>query len=88
MEFGSVRVLARGVFQEGSRTDERTIFVAPYGDPVDPGHGPRVSVICDNSGLRRKVPEGRFFAWCLGEIDQPWNYEDGVLVIDPIAIFK
>jgi hypothetical protein len=84
-------VLARGDF-EASRgiigtIGPTTTFLAPYGDRASASLHPMIRVRCASSGLRSEVPEGKFWARCLGTV-QGWDRVNGQLVIDPIAIFK
>ncbi len=77
-----------GVEVNGARGHgSSTTFLAPYGEPHHAGPPPMISLRCANSGLRSEVPEGRFWARCLGTV-QGWDRITGHLVIDPIAIFK
>ena len=38
-------------------------------------------------GLRDDVPEGQFFARCLGTV-QGWDRTSGQLIVNPLAIFR
>jgi hypothetical protein len=44
-------------------------------------------VRCVNTGLRDDVPDGQFFARCLGTV-QDWDRISGQLVVNPLAIFR
>ncbi|MFF8837312.1 hypothetical protein [Streptomyces sp. NPDC015130] len=83
-------VLIRGRFRttgEDSADGPSTVFLAPYGDPADPSHGPRVRVTCATEGLRAQVPQGTFSARCLDRV-QEWNAAEGVLEVQAMAIFR
>ncbi|MFE0023474.1 hypothetical protein [Amycolatopsis sp. NPDC059021] len=82
---GYVSVLGR--FKAVSKTEQTTIFTAPYGDPGEAGGGARVRVECVDEGLRRNRGEGTFQARCLGKV-QEWDPHSRELVIHPIAIFQ
>ncbi|GLZ42687.1 hypothetical protein [Actinokineospora sp. NBRC 105648] len=79
-------VSVRGVFRMTEHNGGRPVFLAPFGDPDDPGAGPQLRVECHQDGLRDdEIPEGPFHARCLGKV-QSWN--SGELVVRPIAIFQ
>lgn len=84
-------VLARGIFHIEPTPDappDTTMFLAPYGGlPAADGLAPMIRVRCANSGLRDDVPDGQFYARCLGTV-RGWDTNKGHLIIDPIAIFK
>ncbi|MEV8440137.1 hypothetical protein AB0425_22395 [Actinosynnema sp. NPDC051121] len=81
-------VSVKGVFRVASDGGEKTVFLAPFGDPDDPEDGPQVRVECLNAGLRDDaVPEGGFQARCLGKV-QAWKADSRQLVIKPIAMFQ
>jgi hypothetical protein len=83
-------VLARGDFEVSTgagSSGATTTFLAPYGDRAGAGPPSMIRVRCASNGLRSEVPEGRFWARCLGTV-QGWDRASGQLVIDPIAIFK
>ncbi len=86
---GNSYVLARGIFhiEASPATASSTMFLAPYGPPAATGSDPMIRVRCVNSGLRDDVPEGHFWARCLGTV-QGWDARNGHLILDPIAIFK
>jgi hypothetical protein len=85
---GRAYVLARGGFEAGAASGaSSTVFLAPYGNGGATGPSPAIRVRCANSGLRGEIPDGRFWARCLGTV-QGWDRDTGQLVIDPIAIFK
>jgi hypothetical protein len=90
-ELGSgAYVLARGVFQMEATpeaTGATTTFLAAYGDAGAVGRHPKLRLRCANSGLRDDVPDGQFFARCLGTV-QGWDRAAGHLVINPVAIFR
>jgi hypothetical protein len=76
-----------GFFNKETDDEGTTVFLAPYGEPDVPDHGPRVRIECVTSGLRRTVPRRPFQARCLGKV-QNWDRRSGELVIEPIAIFQ
>ncbi len=80
-------VSVRGLFKKASQTKEETIFLAPYGELSDPEQSPRVRLKCVTNGLRDTVPDGMFYARCLGKVET-WDPRAGELTIHPIAIFK
>jgi hypothetical protein len=81
---GRTYVLARGVFhQNPGPSSAVTTFLAPYGDQASAV----VRVRCATSGLRSDVPEGQWWARCLGTV-QGWDRASRHLILDPIAIFK
>ncbi|WP_257153663.1 hypothetical protein [Streptomyces lunaelactis] len=80
-------VLIRGRFRKISESPESTVLLAPYGNPDDPGQGPRVRVTCATEGLRNEVPQGTFSARCLGKV-QDWNADEAVLEVQAMAIFR
>ncbi len=82
-----VPVSVRGRFRCTGAADGITVFLAPYGDPADPTDGPQVRIECVTTGLRDRLPTGRFPARCLGKV-QDWDADENQLVIRPIAIFR
>jgi hypothetical protein len=85
-----VFVSIKGMFRVTGRDNTTTTFLAPYGDPADPGSEPRqVSVTCETALLRLEdIPSGSFPARCLGKI-QRWDPGTQKLVIYPVlAIFQ
>jgi hypothetical protein len=85
---GNAYVLARGVFHMDTTSDRSgrtTTFLAPFGTAVEPHALLRVR--CINTGLRDDVPDGQFFARCLGTV-QGWDRVSGQLIVNPLAIFR
>lgn len=76
-----------GQFRMVGITGESMIFLAPYGEPVDPSEGPQIRVTCAVNGLRAAIPDGTFLARCVGRV-QEWNPERRELTIQPITIFQ
>jgi hypothetical protein len=86
---GPAYVLAGGLFRMDAMTDRSgrtTTFLAPFGTPSSARH-PALRVRCVNTGLRDDVPDGEFFARCLGTV-QGWDHGSGQLIVNPIAIFR
>ncbi len=79
-------VLIKGHFREVSRDDASVIYMAPYGDPEASTHGPQIRIKCATECLIDKNATG-FRARCLGEV-QEWNADEGVLDIEPMAVFR
>jgi hypothetical protein len=87
---GRTYVLARGGFEvNGAPTNASgtTTFLASYGGQRRGSPPSMIRVRCASNVLRSDVPEGKFWARCLGTV-QGWDRAAGHLVIDPIAIFK
>jgi len=87
---GNAYVLARGLFQmdtTGDLSGRTTTFLAPFGPPAPAGSPAALRVRCVNTGLRDDVPDGQFFARCLGTV-QGWDRVSGQLIVNPLAIFR
>ena len=81
-------VSVRGKFRLVEQTGDTSVFLAPYGDPVDPGRGPQVRVECRHRYLGDDdIPGKPFQARCLGKV-QSWDEVGGELVVRPIAVFQ
>lgn len=86
-DFGDF-VSVSGRFRKAGDTGTETVFLAPYGDPAEPGEGPQVRVVCATDGLRAgTVPDGTFQVRCLGKV-LDWNPRTRELGIEPLAIFR
>jgi hypothetical protein len=79
-------VLIKGHFREVGRDETSVTYMAPYGDPEASAHGPQIRIGCATEWLIDKAATG-FRARCLGEV-QEWNAEEGVLDIEPMALFR
>jgi hypothetical protein len=82
-------VSVMGRFRVTAKSRTTTTFAAPFGDPTELSADlPTVSVTCNTTKLRRKVPEDPFPARCLGKIKY-WDPGTRQLVISPVlAIFQ
>ncbi|MGM1063495.1 hypothetical protein [Saccharothrix sp. Mg75] len=77
-----------GWFRTGSDADGVTVLLAPFGPDGGDAGGQWVRVDCAHEWLLDgAVPEGTFYASCLGRV-QSWKAEEGHLVVRPIAMFQ